>query len=258
MKKPLLLAIAALLSLNCAAVNYFQDGIKWEYKKHHGIPPKPGEADLQPYLITQYLEGTAFMAGKDCLKLYSVVTDDQQHQPFLLTYIHTDGDKVYFLSMKPDADPETGEWLLLFDFGLQPGESTSVGHLFWDNAETNQKAIQVTCTAVTQEQSSDGGIITRMSMSEKGSEGEWIAGIGCTWGYTCNGAWGLDGVGGVTLLKASHNGEILYQAATAGINGATADIPAASDAPCYKTDGTPFTPADKGICIQNGTKRIVR
>lgn len=259
MKKALILSILTALSLSCNAVNYFQNGMQMEWKRHAAIPPvsdAPGNP-AEPQYVTLYLDGEDFVAGKECLRLYSAPTGCNETQS-LLTYIHTNGDKVYFLSIKPDSDPNEGEWLLLYDFGLTAGDITSIALLNWENALCVHNDITITCTGLTQEQSPTG-TLTKIQITENNADtGEWIAGIGCLQGYTLNGGWGLDGAGASILLKASLNGEILYRNENADIEAPIGPTHSATDAPRYKPDGTAFLPSDKGIYIQNGAKHIAR
>lgn len=257
----ILAACCAFLAVSpdCVAENYFREGMKWEYKAYPDFFP---DKEYKPYYVTQYLDGKDFVAGKHCLKLFTIVNDEIEHEPYLHTYISSVGDKVYFLSMKPGDDPETGEWLMLYDFGLKAGEVANIAFLFSCDAETLHKSVPMTCETITPE-STHSHLLFKMSMTESQGDskyfGDWIAGIGSLWGVACNGGWGFDGGGSMVLLRASLNGEVLYENVNAGIEGAEVDaVTADSDADCYKPDGTPFLPGDKGLCISNGKKRIVR
>lgn len=257
----ILAACCAFLAVSpdCVAENYFREGMKWEYEITPVVSPRPTGERPVPYPVTLYIEGKDFKAGKECMKLYSIEADGKGNHPIILTYIHTEGDKVYFLPMNFAGEPESDEWLLLFNFGLKAGETDRVTLMFWSYSQGGKEPVTISCSEVMQQQT-PFGVVNRMKMSHGTREdGEWIDGIGCVRGCAVNGGWDLDGAEAGTLLRASLNGEVLYENVNAGVEAAVADaVTADVAADCYKPDGTPFLPGDKGLCISNGKKRIVR
>ena len=73
------LAVVMAVSPDCVAENYFREGMKWEYEITPAVSPRPTGKRPEPYLVTQYIEGTDFKAGKGCLKLYSLEGGDEEN-----------------------------------------------------------------------------------------------------------------------------------------------------------------------------------
>lgn len=275
--KKLIAGAFAMISFAGLAENYFQEGMRWDLL-YYPAPINPAQQDLSPVAFSQFLQGDDFKAGKECLKLFTLMPENNG-EPQLLTYIHSEGDKVYFLSFDPDTDPEAGEWMLLYDFGMRPGDKAEIGHMFFDDAYVPELSSIVTCVEIVSGESAVGNY-KRLLMSETFADiadadangqrvsldyssytvhGEWIDGIGAAQGACCNGAWDLDGVGGSKLLKATLNGRTLYLDNSASLDAVSLIDPVTeSSAPCYKPDGTIFTPDDKGICISAGRKYLRR
>ena len=263
-KTKLLLAFAALLPFGSAAENYFVNGMQWELKAFSAPSPSP-----QSWNVLQYLNGNDFVAGKECLKFYSGIVEENKPVP-LLTYIHTDGDKVYFLALKPGEDRDNGVWTLLYDFSLAPGEQTSIGYMTWNDASYNpERSSVITCISeVGARPDSDGNTIMLMSEAMPGTtatpDGDketnrWIKGIGSVYGVCANGGYYLDGAGSSVLVRATLNGKVLCGSGSAALETPSVGGDGADNAtPCYKPDGTRFNPGDKGIYIKDGKKHLAR
>ena len=62
---------------------------------------------------------TITVAGKNAYEAWSFHTDSPEDKA-LYTYLHIDGTKVYRLGQR--GTKYSNNWLLLYDFGLQPGD----------------------------------------------------------------------------------------------------------------------------------------
>jgi len=135
------------------------------------------------------------MAGKECLKLYRTDNNDPATRT-LQSYIHVDGDKVYFL-----RDLASGQWKLMYDFGVQVGGTYDINHFVDFSNTPYDRPFTLTCTSETE--------------STKTLEGEydkvtWLTGIGNPAGVTAN-LYELYCGGESHLIKVTSAGETVYE-----------------------------------------------
>lgn len=184
----MLIGLSAMICSTATAQNYFTENTVWE---------EIGRATpLEEYMTNHYtLAEPGDMAGKECLKLYRTDNNDPATRT-LQSYIHVDGDKVYFL-----RDLASGQWKLMYDFGIKVGETCAVEQ-FRDFANVpHDQSFTLTCLSETE--------------STKTLEGEyakvtWLTGIGNPAGVTGN-LYELYCGGESHLIKVTSAGETVYE-----------------------------------------------
>ena len=94
--------------------NYFTEGTSWLYHVDNVYLPDRYVDD-----VTVAVEAPLQIAGYQANEVWksSAVKGERE----LVSYVRTEGDKVYFL-----ADETSSDWRLIYDFSLQPGETTVV------------------------------------------------------------------------------------------------------------------------------------
>ena len=213
--RKLILSIWSILSLlTCLEVdaqNYFIDGMSWLI---HGMStdyPDPWEDDVRIYL-----EGEKNICGYEAACLWRVGLNTAP-TPKLLTYIRIEGEKVFFL-----ADEEASDWRLLYDFGLQPGETATVWHFAHTGLVSGKVTIYerfVRCEEILPPNDLYGMEQMRMSVLHHEDldntdnvldEGLWLKGIGTLHSPIDNTPWNVDGYL-ETLLEAKFGSDILYR-----------------------------------------------
>lgn len=170
----LLMAFAA----SAGAENLFVDGAKW-VEQGESYP----EGVAYPFEHVYTIEGTDEWLGEPCLRLYLANGNDESTK-HLATLLRVDGDKVYFMNSTEDSD-----WTLLYDFGLEIGESCEVGQMPSDWTKKSTVTLdRVTCVdKITSEKYNRPAMVMRSGESEiEESDGIWLTGIGSDQGLNCN------------------------------------------------------------------------
>ena len=127
-------------------------------------------------------------------------------------YIRKEGEKVYFKETN-----DTDEWRLLYDFGLNPGDTAEIWGLGkWE--------CLMKCVDIKPDPSNPGLEIMEMEEYSKATSrsesqlcgtGQWIRGISSTSGLIFN-AFGVDGLGS-RLEKVVNGDEIIWQAPASAV-----------------------------------------
>lgn len=204
MKKHIYILLICCFASVCTsfAENYFRHGFEWEESWYlfHSTP----YTELHSY----YLGESQDRCDKIAYPVYR--RSEEQGMPDELTgYFSSEGEKVYGLN------PSGSEWFLVYDFGMEPGqENIFLAFLFaeWNDPEIIKakmrydKEINVESTT---------GTLPGMEMTciydLSEASGNWIKGIGCTYGITYNTFFGLAMDASGKLVCASFNGELLYE-----------------------------------------------
>lgn len=184
----MLIGLSAMICATATAQNYFTENTVWE---------EIGRATpIEEYMTIHYtLAEPGEMAGKECLKLYRTDNNDPATRT-LQSYIHVDGDKVYFL-----RDLASGQWKLMYDFSIKAGETCAVEQ-FRDFANVPyDHPFTLTCLSETE--------------STKTLEGEyakvtWLTGIGNPAGVADN-IYELFSGGQSQLIKVTSAGKTVYE-----------------------------------------------
>lgn len=184
----MLIGLSAMICSTATAQNYFTENTVWE---------EIGRATpVEEFMTIHYtLAEPGEMAGKECLKLYRTDNNDPATRT-LQSYIHVDGDKVYFL-----RDLASGKWKLMYDFGVQVGGTYDINHFVDFSNTPYDRPFTLTCTSETE--------------STKTLEGEydkvtWLTGIGNPAGVTAN-LYELYCGGESHLIKVTSAGETVYE-----------------------------------------------
>lgn len=184
----MLIGLSAMICSTATAQNYFTENTVWE-EICRATP-------IEEYMTIHYtLAEPGEMAGKECLKLYRTDNNDPATRT-LQSYIHVDGDKVYFL-----RDLASGQWKLMYDFGVQVGGTYDINHFVDFSNTPYDRPFTLTCTSETE--------------STKTLEGEydkvtWLTGIGNPAGVTAN-LYELYCGGESHLIKVTSAGETVYE-----------------------------------------------
>ena len=237
-----------------SAENYFTEGTQWKVMISGEYP-----YELWSYNVIYSLEKSAVAEECEHLELYCTKEGDPSSKQ-LVHRLRSDGDKVYIL-----LDDTSTEWDLIYDFGLQPGQSANVRMANYSNEWSYVKYQE----AATEE---DYGGFPCMIMDEfcdeeltqPRSTGTWLTGIGGLGGPLDNAGYDFAGGLGYRLLSVTHNGEDICSYIR---DVAIPDVPVspgASEAPAvyYDMQGRPAQPDKPGVYIRKSpqatSKTIVR
>ena len=253
MRKTIFMMMLAAVSLNVFATDCFKDGTQWVCEAFGTHTPEP---TITKYVL--FIEGDTLINDKSYMKLYRA-SDETLADKALANCLRKDGDRIYFLPYR-GAEEE----VLMYDFGLQIGESAEIGLMpyYWTESS---KAVMTTvkCTGYSSVSSNEQKYEV-MELEEYRDDGynfgngQWIKGMSSTKGLDGNGYFMVEG-GTSRLLKVIVGGETIYDAEPLADMEMTV-VPEATDTQDirYKLDGTVFDENDTGFYIQNGKIRIKR
>ena len=200
----------SLLPIFSFSQNYFKDGMEWQVRFSNTDVPN----------ITKYetysLDGRENVDGYEALKMYVSDEYESKSHEFVM-FVRTDGDKVYFKT------PDLQEWLLMYDFGLQPGEGCYV-YGAW-GAMKNEKTY-VKCDAIKEDESTGLTVMSLHGYSDETCSREygkvsWLKGLSSESGVVYNTFFDdWDGVG-YLLIEAKDNGNVVYKKVFANVSGAS-------------------------------------
>lgn len=211
MEKLILILMVISAGLLAKAENFFTEGTIWQLETEEDYPP------FNEHSVNYVLEGTIEVDGVEGLKMF-YYDNNSPEQKILSCIIRTEKEKVYF------KIEQSEEWLLLYDFSLQPGEG---GYFYMPNSpyyETATPICQYLNCVERIEATSDDGFAT-LVMEEYDDEdatecfgkGNWYAGIGSERGPLDNLYFDADGAYS-RLTEVIYNGnEIFYPGASTSV-----------------------------------------
>lgn len=186
-------------SVAIATENCFVDGSKMFVEAYSTSLP-----DYNPSLTVWEISGTSFVGGNEALMLWSHNPSSGTREFRLM--LRVDGSRIWFYT---GALAE--EWVLLYDFSLQPGEVCRVGYpRFIEGNSVDDVKLEVCysylkcvdriCTAEGQHEYMlmnvcNGDDDNRPSTGY--ADGIWLAGIGSDRGIVENSTFLMDGYGSV-------------------------------------------------------------
>lgn len=221
MKTRIIVSVFLWLTTTIAAIaqpqtaDVFVNGTKW-YQSF--FPAPDGEPKPEETYIEYYLDGETEMLGHKCLKLWRLDSPEASERVFV-TYVRAEGEKVFFLYGEKATD-----WDLMYDFGLQVGESCTVTYpnSQWDDTNSAHP-YKIKCTEIRPSVDYPG-MEEILFVYDNGNDSIektypdaiWIKGVGSIGGLLTNVF--LDGAPGGNLLKASNASDIICENATLSIN----------------------------------------
>lgn len=223
MKSLAIIALSAMTALTANCQLHFKDGMEWKTLLSGTTEPIPTTA-----LETVTLEGDTTVNGFKAMKMYvQTVSETHNSGKELAAPIRTEGEKVYFYH-----DSEPPEWLLLYDFGLKPGEGCYVHYLPTGSNKIPFRSY-VKCVSLGKDEDSGWDTIVLEEYKTDACEGipahgTWLKGLGSENGVLWNSSFESDGASATLLLEASFDGKVIYKKKNAGISEV----------------------ADTGLCIQ--------
>lgn len=197
------------LTANCQL--HFKDGMEWKTLLSGTTEPIPTTA-----LETVTLKGDTTVNGFKAMKMYvQTVSETHNSGKELAAPIRTEGEKVYFYH-----DSETPEWLLLYDFGLKPGEGCYVHYLPTGSNRIPFRSY-VKCVSLGKDNDSGWDTMTLEEYETDSCEtslgsGIWFKGLGAEHGVLGNSRFDCAGLATV-LIEASLDGKVIYKKKNAGI-----------------------------------------
>lgn len=208
MKRFFIFLLISIPFLACAQ-NYFRAGTEWIEEIY---PDPPFQSNGENKIWLEESESSA--PGLAMYQQYNIYGAEKE----LIAYIKTEGEKVYFC--RP-SDADTPVWYLMYDFGLQPGESCTVStpppsylEKPWSTTfrcegieESNPQYYGQTTMSLVyiNEGYPEDGIYNRAV---------WIKGLSDTRGVNSN--FGAVAGCGWRLIEASADGAIIYEANSLG------------------------------------------
>lgn len=211
MKKYAIIALSAMTAMTANCHLYFKNGVEWK-TEILGIP----DGHLRKSIETVTLEGDTTVDGFKAVKMY-VQADSENHdsRKELAAAIRTEGEKVYFFH-----DSETPEWLLMYDFGLKPGEGSYVHYLPTGSNKIPFRSY-MKCMSLGKDEDSGWDTMTLEEYETDSCErnlgpGVWLKGLGAKQGVLGNSCFNCAGRASV-LLEASLDGTVIYKNKNAGV-----------------------------------------
>ncbi len=238
------LSIAFLMPLMAYCESYFKDGTRWVVE-YFGTSTPEGVQWAETYS----LQTTPDSDGKNALGLF--VEKEPGAEPDLITFIKTEGEKVFF------GNTTDNNWYLLYDFGLNIDDTCTVYNLPRKPGEAPE-AVVVKCLDIdTWDNSLNWPTMTLGIFEESSSDFErpdkWLPGLGARTGVVENTMFGMDGLGSWISEVWSDN-ELVYRCSLSSANqinieenqdlirlhDGTLHINSASDTTCniFSADGT--------------------
>ena len=199
MKRLILLALVVLPFMAIAQI-HFSEGTQWK-TLYIGTHTPEGVRTLETITLESCMDGDTPALG-----LFRINTPDQDNQ--LLHYIRTEGDKVWFKPGTKDAQ----EWLLMYDFGLKPGEGCYVYRP--EEGNINPLSTYIECIKLdTKYLDQDYETLTLNEYQDDTKNifygcGIWLKGLSSVNGFLCNNCFNFDG--GASYLLEMTNGEDTY------------------------------------------------
>ncbi len=200
-----------LLPLTLMADNYFANGMEWtEEASFHDIHGAPSR-----YIRHVKVDGDTIVDGVEAMKVYATDPDGNYH---INAILRVDGDKVYTLN-----NYETNQWYLAYDFSLEIGDEC---YFYYFNAyiqKIRPKEQHFVCTGKYLSEDYGGWPVIQLeevlTFNPEDYEfdvgkGEWLIGIGHTYGVNLNYFTSTLVGGGGRLLSASFNGNLLCKYST--------------------------------------------
>lgn len=223
--KRLVISIAmAVLPMLIFGQECFTNGTEWK------LMIRSIEAQPKTSIEISKLDGMVNIDGYEAFKMYSEY-ENKPDSKTLLYYVRKENDKVYF--KLPDDD--SGEWHLMYDFGLAVGEGCYIYNPEFTISFKEPYKTYLKCISITKDETSDNTI---MGMEEYKDdtfellrgEGEWIKGISSTLGISRNTGFGMTG-GVFRLIEVKNGNHVFY-------SDNTTSISKVSNAPLrYRVDG---------------------
>lgn len=239
---------------NAHATDFFEEGTVWEV----GYDSQTTHT-VNEILYKYYLEGDTVIGGLPCLKMWGQNISANTGRE-LVTCIYKEGEKIYFFPHK-----NSEEKALLYDFSLQPNQSTTVvlPSEKWENKDS-QLQFEMKCNSLSSvslgTQAYEVIEITEITESpewdgyKSSGQTRWIKGIGSVFGVLENAGVTLDG-GSSQLKRVTHKGlTVIEYGVISGIQGVKAS---GKEARKYRLDGILLPGSAKGICISGG-KKVLR
>lgn len=227
--KIFIIGMLALCGISAsAAENYFRPGTVWTTR--NSTPDPNIESSWVYYTILDEI----MFEGEKVLPLVESIDTDRfgnETEPGLVRYLRVDGDKVYWRSIQPDYP----NWYLLYDFGLQVGEKTTVYSLNSTIDHENEghwieKAVPMPLECIRYDYYLNDnplqGPLMRLKIpdvpfsNEEYYQGDWIIGMGPRSGSASllyPGSFGMEGVCSTILCVESPKGNVVYGSPVAGI-----------------------------------------
>ncbi len=224
MKKILTMFVAAAVSqcaLATGAEDLVKQGNRWSVVQY-ACEPEVSELGLK-YVI----DGTQEFNGVVCAQLWCQY--ETESEPTLTHLLYADGDKVFF------ADPASGQFRLMYDFGAQPGDMLTAAYPLTEHNATEYRCATVDLVVTAIEMQNCGGVDHRV-LRLQNADGNlpatsdyWIDGVGHSKGVAENARFAWVGGDGQLVEMTDADGKKVY-VSSASVIAVEGD----SDAPeCY-------------------------
>lgn len=170
----------------------FKAGTRWEH------------VDSKANLYTYTLTNDGEIAGEKCMKLWHYSNSDPENTKEFCVYMRVDKkeDKVWFID-----EEDSTEWLLLYDFGMQIGEQTTV-YLpnSWNSDSKRRISYNLIFTDAYWNIGSDLRATMMFSDVNSVSDNELYPSDAAYWIYPIGSVWGL-----LTPTMSPDFGEGIYR-----------------------------------------------
>lgn len=243
--------MCVLASAEVQAFDMFTVGAQWVCGSFGTGSSTPTEGT-----DTVYIESNALVDGVECLRVMR--KSDNGGEPHFLTYLRKEGEKIWFMN-----NLDTKEWSLLYDFGLQSEESTTVSTISFPTSSSSRPwETDVRCIGV--EKDSNNPDVERMnielsreSWGNYTEEGSWLKGIGSTAGLIGNVHFGMTGFTTWLISASTPADGVVYLREAAGVSEVSGE--SVKDDSAYDMLGRKIeVPVSGQMYIQGGKLKIAR
>lgn len=222
-----------------------------------------GNGQYTSWKSTVYIDSVETIEGEECLK---VMEKGEEGDSRFMTYLKTTGDKVWFMN-----NTDTQEWSLLYDFGLQSGEATTVATASFPTSSSSIPIeYEVVCVGIESDYDNSG--IERMKIEvydkdeydsvsdqelEPIQEGYWLKGIGSETGLIFNVYFEMIGLDSKLISASTPADGVIYRDKAAGVSEVS--VESIKDDSAYDMLGRKIEkPVAGQMYIQGGKLKIER
>lgn len=203
----MLMCLGIIGSLQLSAQNYFAPGTEWNVKII-----RPGASFLYETLFMRDIDNQ----DENVYGLYSYSTGTDPSTAVCKVEIKNEGEKIFF----KDPSDERDQWYLMYDFGLNVGDSSEIYTPYFLQGGYAPDCITLTCREIIENNTEFSGLTTMtmveiMDVSDDSNidfeekETTWLKGLGDFRGPLSNFSMFLIG-GGSLLETATVDNDLIY------------------------------------------------
>ncbi len=216
--KQFIVLLIGLLPIVARGEIYFREGVKWVMSLAAPANPNPSSETPICGTVTYALKNSQAQDGESILGLFDISTDSNGNisSETLMAKIKVEDNRVYYMPNRQDAS----EWLLMYDFGLLPGEGCYLDDASGIHHTENPYPQRQYIKCVALEIHPDYPELETMWLQPYEGEtdemlgvdtGIWYKGVGAFGGVLNNDPAIAYGGGGSALVEVLHDSQALFK-----------------------------------------------